>query len=161
MAFRMIVSRFEKSHCLLKSSVPLPCQPNLIKTLPTGVISKLMIQTREPIPTYTPLNPVSLLWTMYLTKFDICRNVGIKLISFSAKTFKKMIHTVCKNFGEFIVQSYDPSPPPPSISSPLLCMLKHHLAPRNKITSGNISNRRKTLLHLNVKTIFQVSSTPD
>ena len=40
MAFTVIVSRFEKSHCLLKSSVPLPWQPNLIKTLPTGVISK-------------------------------------------------------------------------------------------------------------------------
>ena len=65
MAFTMIVSRFEKGHCLLKSSVPLPWQPNLIKTLPTGVISKLMIQTRKPIPTYILLNPVSLLWTWH------------------------------------------------------------------------------------------------
>ena len=62
-AFTMIVSRFEKSHCLLKSSVPLARQPNLIKTLPTGAISKLMIQTREPTPKYTLLDPVSLLWT--------------------------------------------------------------------------------------------------
>ena len=54
MVFTMIVSRFGKSRCLLKSLVPLPRQPNLIKTLPKGVISKLMIQTREPIPTYTP-----------------------------------------------------------------------------------------------------------
>ena len=52
MAFKMIVSRFEKSHCPLKSSVPLPWQPNHKKTLPTGAISELMIQTREPIPTY-------------------------------------------------------------------------------------------------------------
>ena len=33
MTFTMIVSRFEKSHCQLKSSVP------LLKTLPTGAIS--------------------------------------------------------------------------------------------------------------------------
>ena len=63
--FMMIVSRLEKSHCLLKSSIPLPWQPNLIKTLPTGAISKLMLQTREPTPTYTFLNPVSLLWTWH------------------------------------------------------------------------------------------------
>ena len=36
-----------------------------VKTLATGVISKLMIQTREPIPTCTLLNPVSLLWTRH------------------------------------------------------------------------------------------------
>ena len=65
MAFTMI-SWFEKSHCPLKSSVPLPQQPNLIKTLPTGGISKFMIQTRETIPTYTPLNPVSLLHGVYM-----------------------------------------------------------------------------------------------
>ena len=65
MAFTMIVSRFEKSHCLLKSSVPLPWQLNLIKTLATGAISKLTIQTRKPIPTYTLLNPVRLLWTWH------------------------------------------------------------------------------------------------
>ena len=75
MAFMMIVSGFEKSHCLRKSSVSLLWQPNLITTLPTGVISKLMIETREPIPTYTLLNPVRLLWTwhfkhgVYPTKF--------------------------------------------------------------------------------------------
>ena len=74
MAFTMI-STFEKSHCSLKSSVPLPSQLNLIKTLPTGAISKLMIQTRQPIPIYTLLNPVSLLWTwhfkhgVYVTSF--------------------------------------------------------------------------------------------
>ena len=61
MAFMMIASRFEKSHCLLKSSVPSPWQPNLIKTLATGAISKLTIQTSEPIPTYTLLNPICLL----------------------------------------------------------------------------------------------------
>ena len=65
MAFTMIASRFEKNPCLLKSSVPLPWQPNLIKTLPTGVISKLLIQTRGPIPTYILLNPVSLLWSWH------------------------------------------------------------------------------------------------
>ena len=65
MAFTMI-SWFEKSHCLLKSSVLFPQEPNLIKTLPTGAISKLMIQTRETIPTYTPLNPVSLLHGVYM-----------------------------------------------------------------------------------------------
>ena len=54
MAFGMTVSRFEESHCLRKSSLPLPWQPNLIKTSPTGVISKLTMQTREPIPTPPP-----------------------------------------------------------------------------------------------------------
>ena len=43
----------------------LPWQPDLIKTLPTGAISRLMIRTREPIPTYTLLNPVSLLRTWH------------------------------------------------------------------------------------------------
>ena len=37
--------------------------------------------------------------TLYLRKFNICRNVGIKLISLSAKTFKQ---TIYKNLGEFI-----------------------------------------------------------
>ena len=50
MLFTMIVSRFEKSHCLLKLSIPLPWQQNLIKKLATGATSKLMIQTREPFP---------------------------------------------------------------------------------------------------------------
>ena len=62
--FTVIVSRFVKSHCLLKSSVPFPLQPNLIKILAAGEISKLMVQTREPIPTYT-LHPVSLLWAWH------------------------------------------------------------------------------------------------
>ena len=56
MAFTMIVSWFEKSHCLRKSLAPSPRWPNLIKTLPIGTISKLMIQSREPIPTYILLN---------------------------------------------------------------------------------------------------------
>ena len=72
----MIVSRFEKSYCLLNSSVPLSWQPNLIKRLPTGATSKLMIQTREPIPKYTLLNPVSLLWTWHF-KHDICHKFSI------------------------------------------------------------------------------------
>ena len=63
MAFTMMVSRFEKSHCLLEFLVPLPSQLSLIKTLATGAISKLAIQTGEPIPTYTLLIPVHLLWT--------------------------------------------------------------------------------------------------
>ena len=63
MAYKMIVPRFEKSHCLLKSSVPLPWQPSLITTLSTGVINKLLIQTSGPIPTDILLNPASLLWT--------------------------------------------------------------------------------------------------
>ena len=63
MAFMMIVSKFEKSHCLLKS--------NLIKTLATGAISKLTIQRREPIPTYTLLDPVHLLWTQHY-KHNVC-----------------------------------------------------------------------------------------
>ena len=68
----VIVDRFEKNHCQLKFSVPLPWQPNLIKTLATGVITKLMIQTRGPIPTYTLLNPVSLSWTWHFKhKFSI------------------------------------------------------------------------------------------
>ena len=61
---RMSYSRFVKSHCLLKSSVPLPWQPSFIKILATGEISKLMVQTRELIPTYT-LHPVSLLWAWH------------------------------------------------------------------------------------------------
>ena len=66
MAFMMIVSRFEKSHSLIKilSSFALTAQPHQ-KTLATGAISKLMIQTREPIPTCTLLNPVSILWTWH------------------------------------------------------------------------------------------------
>ena len=62
--FTVIVSRFVKSHCLLKSSVPLLRQPNFIKILATGEISKLMVQTREPIPAYT-LHPVNLLWAWH------------------------------------------------------------------------------------------------
>ena len=69
MAFTMIVLRVKKIHCLLKSSASLAQQPNLIKTLRTGAISKLMIPTKESIPTYTPLNPVSLLHGAYVTKF--------------------------------------------------------------------------------------------
>ena len=69
MAFTVIASWFEKSHCLLKSSVPLSRQPNLIKTLLTGAISKLMIPTGEPIPTCTPINPVSLLHGVCVTDF--------------------------------------------------------------------------------------------
>ena len=69
MAFTMIVSQVEKSNCLLKSSVPFPQQPNLIKTSPTGAIIKLVIQTREPIPTNTPRDPVSLLHGVYATNF--------------------------------------------------------------------------------------------
>ena len=65
-AFTMIVFRVEKRHCLLKSSVPLPWQPNLIKTLATGAISKLMIPTRKPIPTYTP----SILLAYYIPLLD-------------------------------------------------------------------------------------------
>ena len=71
MAFTMIVSRFEKNHCLRKSSVLLTWEPNLIKTLATGAISKLTIQTREPIPTYTLLNPIRLLWTQPF-KHGVC-----------------------------------------------------------------------------------------
>ena len=79
------------------------------------------------------------LFNEHVGKFDKVRHLQkcyrMKLISFSAKTFKKIIY---KNFGEFIEQSYDH---PPFILSPLLCMLKHHFAPRNKITSGNISKQ--------------------
>ena len=72
MAFTMIVSRLEKSNCLLKSSVPKPWQVSLIKTLATAwAISKLTVQTGEPIPTYTLLNPVCLLWTWHF-KHGIC-----------------------------------------------------------------------------------------
>ena len=63
----MIVSRFEKSQSLpykILSSFALTAQPHQ-KTLATGAISKLMIQTREPIPTCTLLNPVSILWTWH------------------------------------------------------------------------------------------------
>ena len=38
----------------------------IIKTLPTRVVRKLMIPTWEPIPTYTSLNPVSLLHGVYV-----------------------------------------------------------------------------------------------
>ena len=50
MAFHNDSFQILKSHCLLESSVPLPWQPNLIKTLATGAFRKLMIQAREPIP---------------------------------------------------------------------------------------------------------------
>ena len=91
MAFMMIISRFEKSRCLLKSSVSLPWQPNLIKTLLTGAIRKLMIQTREPIPTYTLLNPFSLLWTLWtLWAFQtwcICHKFSISLNNYFVMVF--------------------------------------------------------------------------
>ena len=35
------------------------------KILSLGAIGKLMIQTRDPIPTYPRLNPVSLSWTWH------------------------------------------------------------------------------------------------
>ena len=64
MAFTMIVSGFVKKSLPAKilSSFALTA---LIKTLPTGVISKLLIRTRGPIPTYILLNPVSLLWSWH------------------------------------------------------------------------------------------------
>ena len=49
----------------IKILVPFPWQHNLIKKLPIGAISKSMIQTREAIPKYTLLNPVSLIWTWH------------------------------------------------------------------------------------------------
>ena len=55
MAFMMIVSRFEKKSLLTK----------ILSPFPAGVISKLLIQTRGPIPTYILLNPVSLLWSWH------------------------------------------------------------------------------------------------
>ena len=62
MASTMIVSKFEKKSLLTKilSSFALTAQPH--QKLPTGAISKLIIQTRERIPTFTLLNHVSLLW---------------------------------------------------------------------------------------------------
>ena len=90
-AFTMIASRFEKSHCLLKSSVPLPWQPNLIDTLPTVAISKLMIQTREAIPKYTLLDPVSLLWTWYFKH-------GIHATNFPTPDYFVMVFTSCRKW---------------------------------------------------------------
>ena len=75
-----IVQVKKKSHCLLKCSVPLPWQSNLIKTLATGAIGKLMIQTREPIPTYTLLNPVSSIWKWHFKH-------GVYAINFSFPRF--------------------------------------------------------------------------
>ena len=57
MAFTMKVSRFEKKSLPIKSSIPLSIQPNFIEILSLGAIGKLMIQTRDPIPTYPRLNP--------------------------------------------------------------------------------------------------------
>ena len=51
-----------KSHCLLKSSVPLLWQLNLIKTLATGAISKLTIQRREPVFPHTPSSILFTYW---------------------------------------------------------------------------------------------------
>ena len=65
MAFVMIVSRFEKKSLPTKILSSFTLLANLIKTLPTGVISKVFIQTRGPIPTYILLNPVSLLWSWH------------------------------------------------------------------------------------------------
>ena len=65
MAFVMIVSRFEKKSLPTKilSSFALLAQPH--QNIANGVISKLLIQTRGPIPTYILLNPVSLLWSWH------------------------------------------------------------------------------------------------
>ena len=71
MAFTMIVSRFGKSHWLLKFLVPLPWQPNPVKTSATEAISKLTIQIREPIPTYARLNPLHLLWRWHF-RHGVC-----------------------------------------------------------------------------------------
>ena len=81
MAFTVIVSRFKKSHSLLKFLVPLPWQPNLIKTLATRAISKLMIQTKEPIPTYTS----SVLFTYY--GHDISNMVYVSLTNYFVMVF--------------------------------------------------------------------------
>ena len=82
MAFTMIVSRFEKNHCLLKSSVLLTWEPNLIKTLATGAISKLTIQTREPI---FPNTPSSILFAYY--GHDISNMVYVSLANYFVMVF--------------------------------------------------------------------------
>ena len=65
MAFVMIVSRFKKMSLPTKilSSFALLAQPH--QNIANRVISKLLIQTRGPIPTYILLNPVSLLWSWH------------------------------------------------------------------------------------------------
>ena len=83
MAFTMI-STFEKSHCLLKSSVPLPPQLNLIKT---GAISKLMIQTRQPIPIYTP-QPCELIMDMAFQTWCVRHKFSISLANHFIMVFK-------------------------------------------------------------------------
>ena len=86
MTFTMIVSRFEKSHCLLKSSVPIPERLNLIKTLATGAICKLKIQTREPH------TPSSILFTFY--GHDISNMVYVSLTNY----FVKVITNISMKF---------------------------------------------------------------
>ena len=60
----------------IRSDKYLIYSPIFSKTLATGVISKFMIQTREPTPTYTLLITVSSLWTwhfkhgVYATNFQ-------------------------------------------------------------------------------------------
>ena len=65
MAFMMIVSRFEKKSLPSKilSSFALIAQPH--QNIANRSVSKLLIQTRGPIPTYILLNPVSLLWSWH------------------------------------------------------------------------------------------------
>ena len=66
MAFMMTVPRFEKKSLSPKilSSFALLAQPHQ-NIANIGVIRKLLIQTRGPIPTYILLNPVSLLWSWH------------------------------------------------------------------------------------------------
>ena len=88
MAFTMTVSKFEKSHCLLKSSLSLPRQPNLIKTLATGAISKLMTQTRESNPFINPPQSCQLLMNMALQTWCICHKFFISLTNYFVMVFK-------------------------------------------------------------------------
>ena len=88
MAFTMIVSKFERKSLPTKilSFFALTAQPHQNITNKSD-LSKLMIQTREPIPTYTLLNLVSLLWTWYFKQGVSCHKFSISLINYFVKVF--------------------------------------------------------------------------
>ena len=80
---------------ILKPLVPLPWQPNLIKRLATGMIRKLTIQTREPIPTNTLRDPQ---FTYH--EHDVSNMVYVSLTNYFV-----MVFTNCgKRLGWNIIQ---------------------------------------------------------
>ena len=96
---------------------------------------------------------------MYLTKFDICRNVKIKLISYSVKTFKKSYIEISVNSS--CKATTNPPPPPPFHPLSSVCWSIILPQKQNNVREYFQTDAKLSLLHLNVNIIPQVSSTPD